>query len=196
MIERKISQAQLRLCTYSAVPITIRRNASFTILGASYWSEDTTKLAPGKGYYARYNPQNLSDPVHVYRKEKRLCEAVSTELTAFNDKAAGTEIMRKRAAYTKAVKQSAKALQDLSNSDTQDYLNSLAAEVLPEMVDEKSGEILPAAPGWGRVRGGAEPLQERKTTEDLENDAIREEGKRMKERKSKESATRERQSAR
>ena len=55
--------------------ITIRRNASFTILGASYWSEGTAKLAPGKGYYARYNPNDLSDTVYVYRKEKLLCEA-------------------------------------------------------------------------------------------------------------------------
>jgi len=193
---RKISQAQLRLCTYSAVPITIRRNASFTILGASYWSEATTKLAPGKGYYARYNPQNLSDPVHVYRKEKHLCEAVRTELTAFNDKAAGKEIMRKRAAYTKAVKQSAKALQDLSNSDNQEYLTALAAEVLPKMVDEKSGEILPTAQVLEIVKGRADPLQARKTTDDLENDAIREEAKRMQERQSMESAERVRQRAR
>lgn len=193
---RKISQAQLRLCTYSAVPITIRRNASFTILGASYWSEGTTKLAPGKGYYARYNPQNLSDPVHVYRKEKHLCEAVRTELTAFNDKAAGKEIMKKRAAYTKAVKQSAKALQDLSNSDNQEYLNALAAEVLPEMVDKETGEILPTAQVLEIVKGRADPLQARKTAEDLENDAIREEAKRMQEQQSKESAERVRQRAR
>jgi transposase InsO family protein len=193
---RKISQAQLRLCTYSAVPITIRRNASFTILGASYWSEGTTKLAPGKGYYARYNPQNLSDPVHVYRKEKHLCEAVRTELTAFNDKAAGKEIMKKRAAYTKAVKQSAKALQDLSNSDNREYLNALAAGVLPEVVDKETGEILPPAKVLEIVKGRADPLQARKTTEDLENDEIRKEAKRMQERESKESAERVRQRAR
>lgn len=193
---RKISQAQLRLCTYSAVPITIRRNGSFTILGASYWSEGTTKLAPGKGFYARYNSQNLSDPVYVYRKEKRLCEAVRTELTGFNDKAAGKEIMKKRAAYTKAVKQSAKALQDLSNSDDRAYLNALAAEVLPEMVDGKTGEILPTAQVLEIVKGRADPLQARKTADDLENDEIKEEAKRMQERQSMESAERVRQRAR
>lgn len=193
---RKINEAQLRLCTYSAVPITIRKNASFTILGASYWSEGTTKLAPGKGYYARYNPQNLSDPVYVYRKEKRLCEAVRTELTGFNDKAAGKEIMKKRAAYTKAVKQQAKALQDLSNSDSRDYLNALAAEVLPEMVDEKTGEILPTAQVLELVKGRADPLQARRSVEDLENEEIKREAKQMQERQSMESAERIRQRAR
>lgn len=193
---RKISTAQLRLCTYSAVPITIRRNATFTILGASYWSEGTAKLAPGKGYYARYNPHNLSDPVYVYRKEKRLCEAVRTELTSFNDKAAGKEIMKKRAAYTRAVKQQAKALQDLSSSDTPAYLSALAAEVLPGVVDKETGEILPAAQVMEIVKGRADPLQAHKTAEDLENDEIRKEAKRIQERESRESAERIRQRAR
>jgi putative transposase len=192
---RKISEVQLRLCTYSATAITIRKNATFTILGASYWSEGTAKLAPGKGYYARYNPQNLSDPVYVYRKEKRLCEAKRTELTAFNDKAAGKVIMKKRAAYTKAVKQQAKALQDLSNSDSRDYLNSLAAEVFPEMVDKETGEILPSAQVLEIVKNRVDPLQARKTAEDLENDAIKQEAKKMREKESIEIAKRIRQRA-
>ncbi|HUW27580.1 MAG TPA: transposase domain-containing protein [Sulfuriferula sp.] len=193
---RKITEAQLRLCAYSAVAITIRKNGTFTIMGASYWSEGTAKLAPGKGYYARFNQHNLSDPVYVYRKENRLCEAARTELTAFNDKAAGKAIMKKRAAYTKAVKQQAKALQDLSNSDSRDYLNALAAEVLPEMVDKETGEILPTAQVLEIVKGRADPLQARKTAEDLENDAIRKEAKQMREKESMESAERVRQRAR
>lgn len=187
---RKINQTQLRLCTYSAEPITIRRDGSFTILGARYWSEGTTKLAPGKGYYARYNPQNLSDSAHVYRAEKHLCEAQKTELTAFNDKAAGKEIIKKRAAYTRAVKQQAKALQNLSSNDTQDYLDSLAAGVLPEMKDEKSGEKLPTAQVLEIVKARVDPLQPRKTAEQLENEAIRAEAKRMQEQQSKKSAER------
>lgn len=193
---RKITEAQLRLCAYSAVAVTIRKNATFTIMRSSYWSEGTAKLAPGKGYYARYNPKNLSDPVYVYRKEKRLCEAVRTERTAFNDKAAGKAIMKKRAAYTKAVKQQAKALQDLSNSDGKDYLNALAAEVLPEIVNKETGEILPAAQVLELVKGRADPLQARKTSEDLVNDEIRKEAKQIRQRESMEFAERIRQRAR
>lgn len=193
---RKITEAQLRLCAYSAVPITIRKNATFTIMGASYWSEGTAKLAPGKGYYARYNPKNLSDTVYVYRKEKRLCEAEKTELTAFNDKAAGKAIMKKRATYMKAVKQQAKALLELSTSDSKDYLNKLATEILPEMIDKETGEILPTAQVMEIVKGRADPLQARKTAEDLENDEIKREVKQMQDRESMESAERVRQRAR
>jgi putative transposase len=181
---RKISEAQLRLCTYSAVPITIRKNATFTILGASYWSEGTAKLAPGKGYYVRYNPHNLGDTVYVYRREKLLCEAIRTEFTGFNDKAAGKVIMKKRAAYTKAVKQQAKALQDLSNSDSRDYLNKLAAEVFPETIDKGTGEILPAAQVIEMVKKHVDPLQVRKTAEDLENDEIKKEVREMRQKES------------
>jgi putative transposase len=193
---RKINQTQLRLCTYSAEPITIRRDGSFTILGARYWSDGTTKLAPGKGYYARYNPHNLGDSVHVYRKEKRLCEAEKIELTPFNSKADAKENSKKRAAYTRAVKQQAKALQNLSSTVNQDYLSKLAAEVLPEMKDEKTGETLPTAQVLEIVRGRVDPLQALKSAEDLENDAIREEAKRMQEKQSMDATERVRQRAR
>lgn len=166
---RKITEAQLRLCAYSAVAITIRKNATFTILGASYWSGGTAKLAPGTGYYARYNPQNLSDPVYVYRQEKLLCEAARTELTNFNDKAAGKEIMKKKRAYTKAVNQQAKALQELSSSDTSACLHALAAKVSPEMVDKETGEILPPAQVLELVKERVDPLPAPKSADQLES---------------------------
>jgi hypothetical protein len=164
---RRITEAQQRLCAYSAVPIVIRRDASFTILGAAYWSEGTAKLAPGKGYYARYNPDNLSDTVYVYRKEKRLCEARRKELTPFNDKATAKDIMKKRAAYTKSTKQRAAALDALSTSESREYLNAMAAEAAPEIVDKETGEIMPAAQVLEMVKGKADNLPEKlKSQED------------------------------
>lgn len=164
---RRITEAQQRLCAYSAAPIVIRRDASFTILGAAYWSEGTAKLAPGKGYYARYNPDNLSDTVYVYRKEKLLCEARRKELTPFNDKAAAKDIMKKRAAYTKSTKQRAAALEALSTSESRECLNAMAAEAVPEIVDKKTGEIMPAAQVLEMVNGKADNLPEKlKSQED------------------------------
>jgi hypothetical protein len=193
---RRITQAQKRLCTYSAVAITIRRDASFTILGASYWSEGTARLAPGRGYYARYNSHDLSDTVYVYRKEKLLCEAIRKELTPFNDKAAGKEIMKKRASYTKAVKQRARALHDLTGSESREYLNNLAGRILPEMVDTETGEILPASQVLEIVKNTVEILPaDSKTEEDLDNEQIRKEAKRLKEIESAEIADRFRQRA-
>ncbi|CAE6503390.1 conserved hypothetical protein [Nitrosomonas nitrosa] len=193
---RRITQPQKRLCTYSAVAITIRRDASFTIFGASYWSEGTAKLVPGKGYYARYNPHDLSDTVYVYRKEKLLCEAIRKELTPFNDKAAGKEIMKKRASYTKAVKQKAKALLDLTGSESREYLNNLTGRILPEMVDTETGEILPASQVLEIVKNTVEILPaDRKAEEDLDNEQIRKEAERLKENESAEIVKRFRQRA-
>jgi len=177
---RRISEPLLRICTYSAAPITIRRDASFTILGAVYWSEGTTKLLPGKGYYARYNPHDLSSIVYIYRKEKCLCEATRKELTAFNDKAAGKEIMRKRATYTKAVKQHAKALQDLAGSDTQEYIQSLSREVLPETFSKIDSESLPAAQVLEIVKSRAELLEKPITDKTLETENLRKEATKLK----------------
>jgi hypothetical protein len=193
---RRISEPQQRLCTYSAAPITIRRDGSFTIMGAAYWSEGTTKLAPGKGYYARYNPHNLGDTVYVYRKEKRLCEAARKEITPFNDKAAGKEIMKKRAAYTKAVKQQAKALQELAGSESKKYLSALARAVLPETVDKETGEILPAAQVLEMVKSQANTLQEAKTPETIEQEEIRKEAKRLQQNETANIAERYMQNAR
>lgn len=192
---KRIGDAQLRLCTYSAVAITIRRNASFTILGASYWSEGTAKLAPGKGYYARYNPRDLSGTVYIYRKEKFLCEATRKELTSFNDKAAGKEIMRRRKDYMKTVKQQAKALQELTGSESREYLNTLAGKILPEVVDKRTGEILPASQVLEMVKSNAEPLPDIKTAEELDNEEIRKEAKQLQEKESAGLAARFRQRA-
>lgn len=170
---RKITPAELRLCTYSAVPIIIRKDATFTILGAAYWSEGTAKLAQGKGCYARYNPHNLSDPVYVYRKEKLLCEAVRKELTSFNDKAAGKAIMKARATYTKAVKAQAKALQELTGSDSREYLNALAAKISPEIVDKETGEVLPGAKVLEITRGNVDTLPDGTSAKELELEKIK-----------------------
>ncbi|MDP2829209.1 MAG: transposase domain-containing protein [Sulfuricellaceae bacterium] len=169
---RKITPAELRLCAYSATAITIRKDATFTIMGAAYWSEGTAKLAQGKGYYARYNPHNLSDPVYVYHKEKLLCEAKKKELTSFNDKAEGKAIMKARATYTKAVKTSAKALQALSGSDSREYLNALAAQISPEIVDKETGEVLPGAKVLEITRGKVDTLPDGTSAKELEREKI------------------------
>lgn len=169
---RKITLAELRLCAYSAVAITIRKDASFTILGAAYWSEGTAKLALGKGYYARYNPYNLSDPVYVYYKEKLLCEAVRKELTSFNDKAAGKEAAKRRAAYTKALKAQAKATQELNGSEGRAYLKAIAAEISPEIVDKETGEVLPGAKVLEITRGRVDTLPDGTSAKELEWERI------------------------
>lgn len=192
---RRISMPQLRLCTYSAVVITIRKNATFTILGASYWSQGTAKLAPGKGYYARYNPRDLGDTVYVYRKEKLLCEATRKELTSFNDKAAGKRISKERKAWTNSVKQQAKALTALKNSESREYLKKLSKEIMPVEEDKESGEILPQPQVVEMVKGKSEVLPDKKSAERIENEELEKEAKQFKEKESLGIAERYRQRA-
>ena len=170
-IANRISEPQLRICSYSTADITIRKNATFTILGASYWSEGTAKLAPGKGYYARYNPRDLSDTVYVYQGHKLLCEATKKELTSFNDKAAAKEIARNRSKYMKSVKQQAKALQELSGSESREYLNKLSKEIMPDEANKKTGGILPKPKVIGIVKNNAD-LLDNKTVEEIEDEKL------------------------
>lgn len=192
---RRITEAQARLCAYSAAPVTIRKDGSFRILGARYWSEGTARLAPGRGYYARYNPQNLSDPAYVYRREKLLCEAGKTELTAFNNKVAGKEIMKLRAEYIRAKKAEAKALQELSASESKGYLTRLAEEVLPEQIDPETGEILPPAQVLEMVKTRADTLPDAKAAQSQEDEELRKEAKRLREKEGAASAERLRKRA-
>ncbi|MBV6447869.1 MAG: hypothetical protein FCKEOINB_01506 [Nitrosomonas sp.] len=180
-IASRISMPQLRICAYSAVEITIRKNATFTILGASYWSEGTAKLAPGKGYYARYNPRDLGDTVYVYRKEKLLCEATRKELTSFNDKPAGKRISKERNAYNKSVKQTANALLKLQNSESREFIKKISEEIKPESIDKETDEILAKPQVIEMVNSKAEIPLDKKTVKELEREQLKREVKQIKE---------------
>lgn len=192
---RRITEAQARLCAYSAAPITIRRDASFTILGAAYRSDATARLAPGRGYYARYNPHDLSEPVYVYRQEKLLCEAERIELTAWRDKNGCKSHMKRKAAYTKAVKAQEEALRALAGTDTKEYLAQLASQVLPEKIDPETGEILPAAQVLEMVKSQAEMPKESNGSLSREDEELRKEAKRLQEQEAVAAAERMRKRA-
>lgn len=192
---RRISKAQARLCTYSAQEITIRKDGSFTIFGASYRSDATAALASGCGYYVRYNPLNLSDTVYVYRHEKLLCQAQRIELTSFNDKAAGKRIMRERANWTKAVKQKDKALRAIANSESQEYLARLADRIVPEVIDPGTGEILPGSKVMELVRAKVDTLPDQKTEVATEGAVLAKEAKRLQDLEGREAADRIRKRA-
>lgn len=192
---RRINAAQARLCTLSVEKITIRKDGSFTILGAAYRSDATVKLAPGRGYDARYNPLNLSDTVYVYRREKLLCQAQRIELTSFNDKAAAKRIMRERASYTKSVKQQKKAILAMRNSENQEYLARLADSTVPEVIDPNTGEILPGSKVMELVRAKVDTLPDQKTEVATESAVLTKEVKHLQDREGREAADRIRKRA-
>jgi hypothetical protein len=178
---RRISEAQLRTCAYSASKITIGKDGRFTLFGGRYGSEAAAKLAPGRGYYALYDPHDLSASTFVYRGERRLCEARRIELTPYNDKAAAKRVMKARANYMNAVRAQSDALAVRSADDSKGYLERLAREVLPDKVDPETGEILPAPKVIEIVHGKADAVPNTKPAVETEDEAILREARRMQE---------------
>ncbi|RTL55629.1 MAG: hypothetical protein EKK46_06345 [Rhodocyclaceae bacterium] len=180
---RKISEAQERMCGLSAAPITIRRqDGGFTLFGAFCYSEQTARLAPGTGYYVRYNPTDLGDVLYVYRGEKLLCQARKVELTSFTDKTGAKAVTKARRIYIKTVKEQAKALQDLRATDTPAYLAGLREEVMGNAIDPTTREILPGGKVLEMVKTAADVPTSRKTPEDKEKAALKKEAAHIRQR--------------
>lgn len=172
VVLRRITEPQERMCALSAAPVTIRKNdGGFTLHGAFCYSEETARLAPGKGYYVRYNPGDLSDTLYVYRGEKLLCTARKVERTGWNDKASAKATVKARRNYMKKVKEQAEALQALRNTDTPEFMKAIRAEVEGERVDPETGEILPAGKVLEMVKTAAQVPQSEQTKEQVDEDA-------------------------
>jgi transposase InsO family protein len=178
-LARKICDEQARACILSREKITIRGDGGFTLLGFHCYSEETTRLARGAGYYAAYNPADLSDEIYVYRGQKLVARARKVEFTAFNDKEAAKTIAKTRRTYIKKVKEQYKAVLDLKGADTPEYLAGLRAEVMGESVNAETGEILPAGKVLEIVKSAADMPTDKKTPAQEEAAAIKAEAERL-----------------
>ena len=176
---RKISEEQARVCTLSAAPITILKNGGFTLLGAPYYSIETAALPVGKGYYARYNPEDLSDEVFVCKREKIVARARKTERTGWNDKAAAQQNAKDRRNYTKQVKKALEALRTVQAADTPESLANLRREVMGDSGDIENGEILPAGKVLEIVKTAAEVPTDKRTPEQEERATLKAEAARL-----------------
>ncbi|MBK5915347.1 transposase domain-containing protein [Rhodocyclus purpureus] len=142
-VPRRITESQRRMCALSRTEITIRADGSFTIHGARYYSPRTAELARGRGYWATYNPNDLAEPVTVYRGETKKAEGVKQiERTPGNSKEAAARIMKERARFNKATKAQAEALGAIQSARG-GHIARLTAEKFPEAIDKETGEILP-----------------------------------------------------
>lgn len=165
-----VTPSQRIVCTYSAAEITISKSTgSFKILGTQYRSDQTVKLAPGAGYYARYNPNDLGATVYVYRGEKLVAEAERINLTSFTSKTDAKKTMKARAQYRKAVKQQAAALTNMRGTESTEHLRRIAESISPDLVEQDTGTILPAATvvsiNQAKGEGIPAPKLERQETE-------------------------------
>lgn len=166
---RQITEAQRQMCALSRKAITIRANGTFVIDGASYYSSKTAELLKGAGYWATYNHHDLSQAVTVYKtvagKAKKVAENVPQIVrTPGNSKEAAKNIMKEKARFNKATKAAAKALGAIQSAES-GHIARLAAERFPEIVDRKTGEILPVAKVVEMVQNKAEPARQATTAE-------------------------------
>lgn len=170
---RQITEAQRQMCALSRKAITIRANGTFVIDGASYYSIKTAELLKGAGYWATYNPHDLAQPVTVYKttdgKARKVAENVpQIERTPGNSKEAGRRIMKQKAEFNRLVKAQAKALGAIQSAESS-HIAKLAAEKFPEIVDKKTGEILPVAKVLEMVPNKAEAAKRATAAEADEN---------------------------
>lgn len=103
-----------------------------------------------------------------------MCEATKKELTSFNDKEGAKEFTKAQRKYIKSVKQQAKALQDLSATESREFLKNLAQENFPEEINQKAEESLPKPKVIGMVKNNID-MPGQKTVEELEHEEIKKE---------------------
>jgi hypothetical protein len=104
---RKATEEQLRLLLLAAEGVTARADTGAVHLyGNTYWS-DSPALArmAGRKVVARFDPQRLDQPIHVYGLDGRyLCAAACQELAGFNDIDQARAHARGRKTWLKGVK--------------------------------------------------------------------------------------------
>ncbi|WP_439471305.1 transposase domain-containing protein [Brevundimonas sp.] len=144
----KATPEQLRMALLaSAVVNTDRKNGSVKTLGNIWWSPDMSALA-GRKVILRYDPDDLSAPVHVYGLDSRyLATAELQGRTAFLDQAAAKTRARQEANLKKATKAQAAALQLLTAAEL--------AAMMPDAPDHEDEAPRPTVIRPVRARGNA-----------------------------------------
>ena len=132
---RQPTKAQLRLCLLAAEAVKPHpKDQSLCILGNRYWTERCGELGTDRAYTVRFNPENASEPVSVYDRDKFLFEATLIEASGFCNQEAAKEFNRARNRHIKNRKQADRAALDMLRVQTRPF---------PEGgdVDPETGEI-------------------------------------------------------
>jgi transposase InsO family protein len=140
---KRLTERQYRMCLLPAVAVTLRRDGCFTVLGHAYWSEKTAAIQPkGRGYFALYNPQNLSEPVFLYRKNKLIAENVGQVQRAHgNSKEDAQQFAKAKARFRKTAKAKAQAETEKKNLERPE-IRLRGAQKHPELIDKETGKLL------------------------------------------------------
>lgn len=108
---RRASAAQRRLWLLAADLVRVRRDGTVQLYGNRYWAEFLLTQR-GRSVTARFDPEALAEPLHIYAADGRYLGAAECQQAAgFNDVAAAQEQARRWRQFLRATREAA-ALQD------------------------------------------------------------------------------------
>lgn len=101
---------QLRLCLLAAESIRLTKEHCIELYGNRYWTERLADLRPDIDYVVRFNPENASEPVALYRADRFICNVPIIERTGFRDQQAAKDHKREKNRLKRTRKESDQAL--------------------------------------------------------------------------------------
>lgn len=108
---------QLRLCMLAAEQVKLdATDGCVRLLGNRYWTEALSSLPRNVRYTVRFNPEDATDPVAVYRGDAFQCEAKIIERTGFRDQQAAKDHARAHRSHLKTLKDQDKAFRDKASA--------------------------------------------------------------------------------
>lgn len=125
----RATDEQLRLALLTADEVsTCRQSGAVTLFGNRYWVPELAQLA-GKKVTVRFDPDDLTQPVHVYDRQGRfLVSAEVLEQKGFLDAGAAKERAKAHADLRKSIKRSEELEQLIAAKDL--------AAMMPAHIDE------------------------------------------------------------
>ncbi len=114
---RRPTKWQLRICMMSAEFVKLNPlDRSFRINGNRYWSPKLAELSPNIELVGRFDPEDSSQPVALYRGDQFVCEAQLIERTGFRDQQAAKDHARASRQFNKALRAQTEATKDMSKA--------------------------------------------------------------------------------
>lgn len=158
---RKATEEQRRLWLLAAEAIGVRRqDATITLEGNRYWSEFLLPFA-GQKVVARFDPQALHEPLHVYRLDGGyLGAAPCIEAVGFNDVDAAREHARKIGTFQKATKA-------LKAAEVKLTIQEVAAQMADPLAPPAAPETKVVRPiTWGNTARVPMPIEHQEEDEE------------------------------
>lgn len=107
----------LHMCLAAVERVTLdRKSLSVMVHGNRYWCEEVARLDHRGPYQARYNPDDLSEPIALYDRAKFICEVPLWREGEFRNQAAAKDYARAKRGFKRAERDSAVALQAMERS--------------------------------------------------------------------------------